>query len=340
VGFHALPSTPAHVDPCTELGTEIDHVQGFGDRIAPNSRLVGGKRPILEHRVGEQVRGDHGHLHVCLIQGLTKTPEDGIPLGGFRSVRDEVVIMEVNPVGPQFGQSTDRFDRIQIRPGCRTKGIAPPVPHGPQTKGETMLRFGRIRLPHESLPARGFFIPRSVLNTIIAPVKPPRRGDALCKSGIRVSVRVEEAKRKRRLTMSQMKERIFEIIGRPNLSALATVAEDGKPWVRYVMTTGDGDLSLRFASFLNSRKVTQMKKNPEVHLTCGVTSPETAQHFFNDTATTEIYTDEGERNAYWKEELKRYFSGPDDPNYCVVLVRPYRIEYMSASSPEPEVWEA
>ncbi len=35
-----------------------------------------------------------------------------------------------------------------------------------------------------------------------------------------------------------------------------------------------------------------------------------------------------------------YFSGPDDPNYFVVIVKPYRIELMQMTEMIPQVWEA
>jgi general stress protein 26 len=139
--------------------------------------------------------------------------------------------------------------------------------------------------------------------------------------------------------MATLKDHILEIISKPQLASLATVTEDGRPWVRYVMATGDKDLNLRFASFLTSRKVEQMKKNPEVHLTCGVTSPETADSYLQIQGRAEVTTDETDRRSYWKEELKRYFSGPDDPQYCVVKIVSYRIEYMAPGSMEPEIWE-
>ena len=142
--------------------------------------------------------------------------------------------------------------------------------------------------------------------------------------------------------MAKLEERILEVLGRgrPLLAAIATVTEEGKPWVRYVAPTADETLTLRFASFLKSRKVAQIRKNPEVHLTGGVTELETAENYLQIQGRAEIVTDEAQRKAYWKEELKRYFSGHDDPNYCVVVVKPYRIEYMGTGSMEPEVWEA
>lgn len=38
--------------------------------------------------------------------------------------------------------------------------------------------------------------------------------------------------------------------------------------------------------------------------------------------------------------LQNIFSGPDDPNYAVCKITPYRIEYQSMSMVPPEVWEA
>jgi general stress protein 26 len=140
--------------------------------------------------------------------------------------------------------------------------------------------------------------------------------------------------------MGELKEKIMKIIREPHLASLATITEDGKPWTRYVFPNGSGDMSIRFSSFLDSRKVAQIRKNPEVHLTCGVTDPQTASSYLQIQGRAEITSDEAERKAYWKEELKRYFSGPDDPNYCIVIVKPYRIEYMDMTSPEPRVWEA
>ena len=35
--------------------------------------------------------------------------------------------------------------------------------------------------------------------------------------------------------MSDLKERILKILQQPQLAALATITQDGKPWVRYVM---------------------------------------------------------------------------------------------------------
>jgi general stress protein 26 len=138
--------------------------------------------------------------------------------------------------------------------------------------------------------------------------------------------------------MADLKKRILDKIRNPVLASLATIDADGKPWARYVTAVGNEDLTLRFATFLNSRKVAQIRKNPDVHLTCGVTDLQSMEAYLQVQGRAEILSDKAARQGYWKEELRRYFAGPDDPNYCVVRVTPSRIEYMNPGSYEPEVW--
>ena len=140
--------------------------------------------------------------------------------------------------------------------------------------------------------------------------------------------------------MSDLKERIRRILSQPQLSGLATVTAEGKPWVRYVMAVADDHLTLRFASFVGSRKVEQIGRNPEVHLTCGVTNPAAMQPYLQIQGRARFTTDEAERHAFWSDMLKHIFSGPDDPRYGIVIVEPYRVEYCSPGTFEPEVWTA
>jgi general stress protein 26 len=97
-------------------------------------------------------------------------------------------------------------------------------------------------------------------------------------------------------------------------------------------------MTIRFATFMNSRKVTQIRNNSEVHLTCGAVAPADMKPYLQIQGRAECCSDVAERNGFWKESLKSYFQGPDDPNYGVVVVTPYRIELCSPGSLEPYVW--
>lgn len=139
--------------------------------------------------------------------------------------------------------------------------------------------------------------------------------------------------------MSDLKQRICETAGEMQLINFATVTEDGKPWVRYVMGKADEDLVFRFCTRLGTRKVGQIENNPNVHISLGVSSLETAKNWLQVEGKAEVTTDKAERDAFWFDELKNYFSGPDDPAYCVVVIKPSRIEFGSMGSMTPEVWE-
>lgn len=138
--------------------------------------------------------------------------------------------------------------------------------------------------------------------------------------------------------MSELEQRILDIIHKPQLSALATVTEMNNPWVRYVVTVGDGDMNLRCATMAKTRKVEQIKNNANVHLTCGVTSLAEMQPYLQIQAQAIITNERDERHNFWNDLLAPIFDGPDDPDYAVVVMRPYRIEYCTLGVPEPEIW--
>ncbi len=138
----------------------------------------------------------------------------------------------------------------------------------------------------------------------------------------------------------ELKKKILAKLTGPTLCALGTLTEDGKPWVRYVTPFADEDLTLWMATFLGSRKVAQIKKNPEVHLTTGVATMETAESYLQIQGRAEILTDERSKKTVWFDHLKNVFSGPEDPNFVVCKITPYRIEYQSMGMVPPEVWEA
>ena len=142
--------------------------------------------------------------------------------------------------------------------------------------------------------------------------------------------------------MSDLKQKILAKIQGPTLSALATITEDGKPWVRYCTPLADENLTFWMGTFIKSRKVSQIRKNPQVHLTLGVTDPQAAESYIQVQGKAEILTDPAAKQAAWGDHLRVVFSGPEDPNYAVCKITPYRIEFQSLDPPgsPPELWES
>ena len=110
--------------------------------------------------------------------------------------------------------------------------------------------------------------------------------------------------------------------------------------MRYVTPMADENLNIWCATFISSRKVGQIKENAEVHLTRGVTTMETAESFVQVQGCAEIFTDVETKKTAWNNHLAQVFSGPDDPNYAVCKITPYRLELQPLGPVPPEVWEA
>ncbi len=140
--------------------------------------------------------------------------------------------------------------------------------------------------------------------------------------------------------MNAVRKRILDITRPAHLASLATISEDGKPWVRYVIPRASDDLTLRIATRVNSRKVGHIKRVPEVHLTCGVMDPRNVDTYLQIQGRAEFTTDPTERESFWDPHLENVFDGPNDPEYALILITPYRIEVWSEQCLEPEVWEA
>lgn len=139
--------------------------------------------------------------------------------------------------------------------------------------------------------------------------------------------------------MIDLQQRIFNLAKAPQLLSLATITEEGKPWVRYVVGSADEALSLRFCTSLCSDKIRHIRRDPNVHVTLGAKDLMSAKEWLQIEGTAEISTARAELDAFWYDGLKAYFKGPDDPNYCVVIVTPSLIELASMGSMAAEIWQ-
>lgn len=140
--------------------------------------------------------------------------------------------------------------------------------------------------------------------------------------------------------MTELKQKIYDLLKVPQVSGFATITEEGRPWVRYVVTVADEDLNIRFATCADSRKVAQLAANPNIHLTAGCTSLTEISPYMQIEGTAEFTQDEKERHDFWDDGLAAYFDGPDAPNYGVVIICPTRIELIAPPAMQPVIWTA
>ncbi len=140
--------------------------------------------------------------------------------------------------------------------------------------------------------------------------------------------------------MSEIKQNVIEMLKIPQLSSMATITLDGKPWTRYIMIQSDDEFNIRSAVCLDSRKIKQIAKNPEVHLTFGINDPQDLNKpYVQIQGTARITTDQQEKDNYWFDMLSAVFSGPDDPKYSIMIIEPYRVEFNKPGVMIPEIWE-
>lgn len=133
-----------------------------------------------------------------------------------------------------------------------------------------------------------------------------------------------------------LKKKILKVIGGMRLASLATV-RDNKPWVRFVVSYND-DLILYISTFASSRKVKQIKKNPDVHLTIGGSLANLKAPYVQVAGKANIRNDASIRQRCWHKYMNKYYSGPDDPEYVVLEVKPQIIEYMDAETHKPIIY--
>ncbi|NYT17155.1 MAG: pyridoxamine 5'-phosphate oxidase family protein [Methanomicrobiales archaeon] len=132
-----------------------------------------------------------------------------------------------------------------------------------------------------------------------------------------------------------LKEKILPVMGGVHVAAVATIAE-GKPAVRYMALTGLDDLTLIGSTMTASRKVAQIRKNPEVALSIW-SCKEFSDPYVVIQAKCSVHEDTATKKQYWNPMWEEYFKTPENPEFVVLKFAPYRIEY---NVPEGmEVWE-
>ena len=134
-----------------------------------------------------------------------------------------------------------------------------------------------------------------------------------------------------------LKNKILKVIKGSKLASLATVA-NGKPWVRYAVSRSEG-LTLYICTFKDSRKVEQIKKNPNVHITIGGSMENMEAPYVQIAAYAKVRSDAGIRKKLWVPFMKKYYTGVDDPQYVVIEVKPEFVEYMGTESHTPQIYK-
>lgn len=132
-----------------------------------------------------------------------------------------------------------------------------------------------------------------------------------------------------------LKEKILSVMGGMHVAAVATIAE-GKPAVRFLALTGFDDMTLIGSTMKASRKVAQIRKNPEVALSIW-SCKEFSDPYVVIQAKASVHEDTATKKKYWDPMFEPFFKSPENPDYVILKFTPYRVEYYVPEG--MEVWE-
>ena len=140
------------------------------------------------------------------------------------------------------------------------------------------------------------------------------------------------------MAKEELKKKIHEVIKGVSMGCFATI-KDGKPWVRYVMVSGDENLDIYFTAMKQSRKIRQIQADPHCHVLVGGDAKDFTKSLVQVAGRAEILEDLETKKKFWQEYHKTMFKGPDDPNFVVIRVKPGQIELWGGGKMEPEVYD-
>ncbi len=139
--FAAFAAAPPHHEGLgTQFRSKVNVPEDLAQCKAADGPVVRGEPAILEHRVAEQVGGDHRSFQAGLCQGCLEVLQDQVPLGRRGIKGNQVIVVERDAIGAKLAELVNSFHRIQGGTGGDAERIGAGPSNGPKAKGEAVLR--------------------------------------------------------------------------------------------------------------------------------------------------------------------------------------------------------
>jgi general stress protein 26 len=126
-----------------------------------------------------------------------------------------------------------------------------------------------------------------------------------------------------------MKEKILAIIKESHLMAYLATCDGSKPDVRPIATVIEDDLTIWIATYTGSKKVKQIKANPNICL--AFVTPPQGQNAANVYGTAEIIDNNLQKERIWNLSdfpMSTFFpNGPLAPEFTLLKIKADRIEW-------------
>jgi general stress protein 26 len=134
-----------------------------------------------------------------------------------------------------------------------------------------------------------------------------------------------------------LKEKILEVIAGPHPAAVATI-DKGQPAVRFMVLNGFPDMTFVGGTMKASRKVEQLRKNPNASIAIW-SGKEFTDPYVGIQAKGEVHEDVQTKKKYWNPMFEQYFKSVDNPDFVVLVFTAREIEYHGPGMMQPEVWK-
>ena len=131
-------------------------------------------------------------------------------------------------------------------------------------------------------------------------------------------------------------EKILEVAGGPHVAAVATI-EGTMPAVRFMVLNGFEDMTFVGGTMKVTRKVGQLRKNPNAALSIW-SGKEFTDPYVVIQAKGEVHEDLKTKKKYWNPMFEQYFKSVDNPDFVVLVFTAKEIEYHGPNMMEPEFW--
>ncbi len=132
----ALAATPEDVGLSPQLGGQVEVAHHLAQRVATHAAVVAGEAAVLEHRVGEQVGGDHRDDQAGLGQRVLEPGDLLVALARLGAERHQVVVVERHAPRAELAELVHRLDRVEVGAGRVTERVTGLPADRPQSEAE------------------------------------------------------------------------------------------------------------------------------------------------------------------------------------------------------------
>ncbi|WGG46042.1 pyridoxamine 5'-phosphate oxidase family protein [Rossellomorea sp. DA94] len=139
------------------------------------------------------------------------------------------------------------------------------------------------------------------------------------------------------MSQAELKQQILKVLDESKVGTLATV-KNNKPHSRY-MTFSHDELTLYTPTSNETHKTDEIEDNPNVHILLGYEGDGYGDTFVEIEGRASVEDSARYKEKLWNDHMKRWFEGPDDPNYIVLKIQPTAIRLMNDEEDSPQSLE-